>query len=104
MKTTKLTNKEILDLEMQENDAGATTLRGYFYQLLFNLYSEGEGFSGKRPFGNSCWEYEIYAVLVAHKVVKGVLNSEGYIDAVDEEEATAVTFALIDEMCFGDNK
>ena len=56
-----MTGLEILDLPMDpdSNDAGASSIRGYLKTLLTTLMAEGEGFSGKRPFGNSGWEYEL---------------------------------------------
>lgn len=50
-----MTGEEILDLPMAENDSGADTIRGYLKALLHKLWDEDEGFSGKRPFGNSGW-------------------------------------------------
>lgn len=55
---------EILDAKMGENDADASTIRDYLKSLLTLVWSDGEGFDGKRPFGNSGWEGEIYATLV----------------------------------------
>jgi len=46
------------------SDAGDNlTVRDYFYNLLRTLWIEEEGFSGKRPFGNSGWQYDIYNAL-----------------------------------------
>ncbi len=61
----------ILDLPMQKNDAGADTIGNYLKELLSSLWEEGEGFSGKRPFGNSNWELELYHALVLHGIIKG---------------------------------
>lgn len=47
-----------------DSDAGDDlTVRGYLRELLATLWSEGESFSGKRPFGNSGWEYDLYKPL-----------------------------------------
>ena len=56
-----LSGKEILELPLnaEENDAGAATVREYLVTLLSVLWDEGESFSGKRPLGNSGWEYEL---------------------------------------------
>ena len=44
-----------------DSDAGTQlTMREYFKELLTELWTEKEGFSGKRPFGNSGWEYEVH--------------------------------------------
>jgi hypothetical protein len=47
-----------------DSDAGKDiTIREYFRELLITLWEEKEGFSGKRPFGNSGWEYEVHVAL-----------------------------------------
>lgn len=86
----------ILDIPMQENDAGAGTVKDYLKALLTALWNEGEGFSGKRPFGNSGWEYELYIALVKAKAVKGSLTEDGYIETVDENEANKLIFKAIE--------
>lgn len=70
---TDPTGTEILDLPMNPrlNDAKATSIRGYFRALLAELLREGEGFSGKRPFGNSSWEYELYLALYIAGHIEG---------------------------------
>lgn len=60
----------VLDCPMQENDSGAATVRGYLKALLFTLWDEGEGLSGKRPFGNSGWDYDILTALVDAGIAK----------------------------------
>lgn len=54
-----MTGEEVLALKMPENDADATTVREYFKALLTALWDEGESFSGKRPLGNSGWEFDL---------------------------------------------
>ena len=49
-----------LDNVRFDSDAGDNlTCRQYLCALLAQLWSEGSGFSGKRPFGNSGWECDI---------------------------------------------
>ena len=55
---------QILDLPMSDNDAGAKTVREYLQHLLLTLWQKRDGFNGKKPFGNSGWEYDIYRALV----------------------------------------
>lgn len=83
--------KKILDLEMQENDANAKTVRDYLKSLLATLWQEDEGFSGKRPFGNSGWKYDLYIPLVKAGIVAGKLDADGNV----EECATAEADELI---------
>lgn len=82
-----MTPKEILNLKFYCDDHDRTlTIREYFVELLQSLWYEGEGFSGKRPFGNSGWQWDLYKPLIENKLIKGKLDSEGEsILEVDEE-------------------
>lgn len=62
---------DVLDLTVGDNDADAETIRDYLIKLLSAVWREGEGFSGKRPFGNSSWEYELYRPLVRAGLIEG---------------------------------
>lgn len=55
---------DILYASLPINDANAVNIKDYFIKLLEILWIEGEGFSGKRPFGNSGWEYDLTIPLV----------------------------------------
>lgn len=95
---TRLTAQRVLALELGPNDSGAITVRGYLIALLADLWKYGEGFSGKRPFGNSDWEYDLYMPLVAVGLVQGRLDEEGYIEDVDESAADELIAAAIQEL------
>lgn len=73
----------VLDLPMQENDAEASTIREYLGKLLLTVWIEGEQFSGKRPFGNSGWEFDLYIPLVKAGLVWGEIDEDGYVETVD---------------------
>lgn len=88
----------ILDIEMQENDAGAKTIREYLKALLTKLWKEGEGFSGKRPFGNSGWEFPLYTALVKAGEVGGSLDEDGYLYSCDYKDANKLVNATIEEL------
>ncbi len=53
---------------------------------------EGEGFSGKRPFGNSCWESDLYWPLAKADVIEG--GTENY----NHEAARAIIKLCIDSI------
>ena len=74
---------EIINAPMQENDADAKTVGEYLKKLLLTLWEEQEGFSGKRPFGNSGWDYELYTALIKCGAVDGFLDEDGYVESVD---------------------
>lgn len=60
--------QDVLDCPIQENDSGASTIKGYLKALLYAVWDENEGFSGKRPFGNSGWNGEMLDALVNAKL------------------------------------
>lgn len=55
-----------------DGDLGEVPLRYYLGKLLYRLWIDGEGFSGKRPFGNSGWDHDVARALCKAGVVKGV--------------------------------
>ena len=90
---------EILELPLiNHEDSDAKTIREYLRNLLLALWYEGEGFSGKRPFGNSGWENELYLPLVAADLIKGSIDEDGYLDDISSGEikkANKIIEALI---------
>jgi hypothetical protein len=78
---------QLLDIRFESRDLGEElSIREYMRRLLSELFAEGEGFSGKRPFGNSGWEYEIIEALIRAGAVTGSLDSEGCVDDYNEDE------------------
>lgn len=71
---------EFLDFQFESQDLGTTTVREYFKSLLSSLWNEGEGFSGKRPFGNSGWEYDLLRAACLFDSKYGTVNEDGYGD------------------------
>lgn len=92
---TEYTPQQILTLPMEKNDAEASTIGQYLTSLLHTLWVEKSGFSGKRPFGNSSWEFDIYKALIRANAVEGILDEDGYIDDVDSSEANSLIFQVI---------
>lgn len=90
-----MTGAEVLALPMDENDSGATTIKGYLVALLTRLWDKEEGFSGKRPFGNSGWSYDLYKPLLVAGAVNGKLDTEGFIEDVDCDAANQLIFEAI---------
>jgi hypothetical protein len=89
----------ILNTEFECTDLNESiTIRSYLKELLKTLWREGEGFSGKRPFGNSGWQYEIYAALIKNGFIDGALDMDGYVEGINEKEADELIQNLIDYM------
>ncbi len=79
----------LLDTPMdpKTNDARASTIREYLGTLLVTLWREAEGFSGKRPFGNGSWQYDVYEALIRANAVAGELDTDGCVNRVDSDAA-----------------
>lgn len=93
-----MTNQELLETKFKCSDLNKTvTIREYLHALLQKLWREGEGFSGKRPFGNSGWEHDLYAPLVKAGAIKGSFDGDGYLNDCDEGAANKLIPLLISE-------
>lgn len=68
----------VLKLRLEPNDAHAKTIRGYLEELLKRVWDQGESFSGKRPFGNSGWERELYDPLIEAGLMRDGENDVGH--------------------------
>lgn len=78
----------ILDIEWYFDDLNETlTIREYFIRLLIELWNEGECFNGKRPFGNSGWDYQIYHALVKNGIIEGICDRDGFLEHFDQVKA-----------------
>lgn len=53
------------------------TIGDYLCALLERLWEEEEGFSPRRPFGESAWQVPVYEALIRAGYVKGVLGGPG---------------------------
>jgi hypothetical protein len=73
----------VLALQLEPNDAEAGTVREYLVELLSTLWDQGEGFSGKRPFGNSGWTYDLYVPMVRAGLIGGTFYEDGDVKEVD---------------------
>lgn len=93
-----MTPAQVLALPMQANDAEAATIREYLARLLRAVWDEGEGFSGKRPFGNSGWEHELWIPLLKAGAIDGSLDSDGYVEWVDKGTGRALIDLAIDAL------
>lgn len=69
-----------------DNDAGAATIHDYLIKLLMMVWEEGECFDGKRPFGNSSWEYDLYGALARAHMITVTWDEWGGIDRFTLEE------------------
>lgn len=108
----KLTYDQIIELLDKEvpnrdntvfDDSDTTTFRELFHDLLFSVLAQGEGFSGKRPYGNSSWQCNLNHALVDMGAVKGkiIRDEDGYVQ--DEKYNETECWVVIEKMlsaCF----
>ena len=93
-----MTYKEILELEFISIDLNRKiSIKEYLKELLKTLWKEGEGFSGKRPFGNSGWQSDIVYVLIKSNLIVGKINGNEVIP-FDWKEVDALMEEIIDHL------
>lgn len=63
----------------------AVPLRQFFRELLLELWSDPERFSGKRPFGDSGWDFLVYEALIREGFISGTLDEDGRIFNLEDE-------------------
>lgn len=67
-----------LELRFDSDVGDNLTVRDYLRILLLQLWAQQEGFSGKRPFGNSGWEYDLlFPLAKAGFVDLGPMDEDG---------------------------
>ena len=77
-------------------DLGDQTLTDYLKSLLETLWEEEEEFSGKRPFGNSGWKYDVFAGFVRAGLISGKISPEdGWVEECDTKTGDAIVLAVI---------
>jgi len=82
-------------------DSGATTVREYMRALLATLWSDGEYFNSKRPFGRGTrgWQTDVYREFVRAGLVAGTIDSAGCLAALDVAAAHKLVQAVIVALC-----
>ncbi len=84
--TSRAEAEEVLCAQLRgDNDSGERTVREYFLAIAKKVWEDGEGFSGKRPFGNSGWNYDIYGALVSADLISGTFDGDGYLEECDTQ-------------------
>jgi hypothetical protein len=74
------------------------TIRRYLKLLLREVWVEDETFSGKRPFGESGWKFDVYAALIKAKAIDGKLDADGYAEEFDMKDADELVLDVIESL------
>ena len=95
----KIAYKAIFACQMdpKRNDIAATTVREFLVRTLATMVRQGESFSGKRPFGNSDWDWQLYQPLVQAGMIEGKVDDYGVMCEVDEEKAAEIIASALEE-------
>ena len=86
-----------LSVEFYSDDLGETlSVKEYFKKLLYTLWWEEDGFSGKRPFGNSCWQFDVIHALTGAGYISGTVeyDKSGYVQDAECDRKVAEQFIL----------
>ncbi|MNE42823.1 hypothetical protein D3C80_1369720 [compost metagenome] len=82
------------------------SVREFFREMLQKLWDEQEGFSGKRPFGNSGWKYPVIYALIKAGAIPGTItfDEDGYVEDTqyDHHEAHKFVSGLITKVFAGE--
>lgn len=89
--------KKILALPMGEDADAGPTVGDYLRITLKALIHEGEGFSGKRPLGNSDWDSQLAIALIKGVALKGAMDTYDEPD-FDWADFNKVMFKAVDAM------
>lgn len=91
-----MTREEIHNLPIKIRDLNETvTMKHYFHMLLLKLWVDEDSFSGKRPWGNSGWTFDVFIVLINNGLIPGIIDEDGCVKEVDEDEAKAFVITEI---------
>lgn len=100
-------NADALDVSFWASDIDEQlTVREYFHRLLSTLWHEEDGFSGKRPFGNSCWQLSMIYGLIESGFIAGNIERDDELlveyATYNEKEANEFIQSIIARMCLGE--
>lgn len=86
---------EALDVWMSRGDFEGT-LRDYFKEIAILVWTEEAMFSGKRPFGNSDWQNDVYASLIDAGLLDGMIDEYGCVSQIQDDAERLVTELLVE--------
>ncbi len=87
---------QIKNIEFQSQQMDTqVTVGDWLKSLLCLVWEEGEGFSGKRPWGDSGWEYDIYETFVENNIISGTIDEYGGVEDCDDRLADKIILDII---------
>lgn len=90
---------EISNIKFYCDDLGCeVTVKVYLKELLATLWKQGEGFSSKRPFGNSGWECDLGHALLRGGAIDGLIDDNDEIVSFNGSQAVKVISDVINNL------
>jgi hypothetical protein len=88
----------VYNLKFESNDLDTEVSIGEWLKtLLKTVLYEQEGFSGKRPFGNSSWMLDVEYALVKAGFVQGTIDPvDGDLTDIDSDGVMKILNAVVD--------
>lgn len=99
--------EQVLNTPLHEhNSAGLSIVKEYLCQLLLDVWKYGEGFDGKRPFGDSGWESDLHITLAEAGLIDGHYEYDSMYDykdwyQIDEAAGNALVASAIQHALLG---
>lgn len=85
--------KDVLKMDVE-----GTSLRVMLKDLLTMVLLQGEQFDGKRPWGDSGWEFDIYRAMVLNGFIKGTVDEYGDIYNYSVAECDELILRCVEEI------
>lgn len=82
--------EDVLKFVYSQWDLGECSIRQYLVELARQCWVLEDGFSGKRPFGNSGWKYDVYSALAEGGFVTGTKDGAGDWTGIDRKKAESI--------------
>lgn len=79
-------------------DVEGRTLRAVLKDLLSMVLLQGEQFNGKRPWGDSGWEWDIYRAMVVNGFINGTVDEDGDIYDIDNTKGDELLMMCVDRL------
>ena len=94
-------NKALAAVMGPGSDHPGKTVEEYLALLLTTLINEDEGFSGKRPFGNSGWMCDLAVALIRAGQLPGRLEEDDQPEGYTDKDLVKALNACVQEVFTG---
>ena len=79
---------KLSELRFYSNDLNDNvSIKTYIKEILKVLWLEPDDFNGKRPLGNSGWQFDLYKAMIEKNIIEGEVDDYGCVDSVNMTDA-----------------